>query len=202
LSAAVYTQITDVETELNGLMTYDRIAKCDPKAISLANHFQYPIPVYREVVASSEKTSQTWRYTTAAPPGSWFSKSFDDSAWKSGPGGFGTSTTPGIGVNGTVWDTPDIWIRRTFNPGQLSADQIGRLFIHDFHDEDVEVYINGVLAYSSPGFVTSYENRPISKEARQTIMPNSINTIAVHCHQTTGGQFIDVGISERAPGGK
>jgi len=29
LSAAVYTQLSDVETELNGLMTYDRHLKCE-----------------------------------------------------------------------------------------------------------------------------------------------------------------------------
>jgi len=38
LSAAVYTQITDVETECNGLMTYDReIVKPDLDAVSTAN---------------------------------------------------------------------------------------------------------------------------------------------------------------------
>jgi len=38
LSAAVYTQITDVETECNGLMTYDReIVKPDLEAIAAAN---------------------------------------------------------------------------------------------------------------------------------------------------------------------
>jgi hypothetical protein len=43
LSAAVYTQITDVETECNGLMTYDReIIKPDAAKIAEANrgHFQ------------------------------------------------------------------------------------------------------------------------------------------------------------------
>ena len=48
LSAAVYTQITDVETELNGLMTYDRIPKCSPAEIALANRFKYPVPTYRD----------------------------------------------------------------------------------------------------------------------------------------------------------
>jgi beta-galactosidase/beta-glucuronidase len=38
LSAVVYTQITDVETECNGLMTYDRaIVKPDSKAVAAAN---------------------------------------------------------------------------------------------------------------------------------------------------------------------
>ena len=37
LSAAVYTQITDVETECNGLLTYDRLYKTDPERIRVAN---------------------------------------------------------------------------------------------------------------------------------------------------------------------
>ncbi len=45
LSASVYTQITDVETENNGLLTYDRaIAKMDTSWVRLANR-GYPPPV-------------------------------------------------------------------------------------------------------------------------------------------------------------
>ena len=37
VSAAVYTEITDVETECNGLMTYDRNLKVDAKRVKAAN---------------------------------------------------------------------------------------------------------------------------------------------------------------------
>jgi len=38
LSAAVYTQTTDVEIEVNGLMTYDReVVKMDLKKVAEAN---------------------------------------------------------------------------------------------------------------------------------------------------------------------
>lgn len=37
LSAAVYTQISDVETECNGLLTYDRLLKADPEVIFQSN---------------------------------------------------------------------------------------------------------------------------------------------------------------------
>jgi hypothetical protein len=48
LSAAVYTQTTDIETENNGLMTYDReITKIDAQAISLANSGYLPPRVTR-----------------------------------------------------------------------------------------------------------------------------------------------------------
>ena len=200
MSAAVYTQITDVETELNGLMTYDRKYKCDPAEIAKANHFRYPYATYREIVPTSEKTSQIWKYTTKAPGPDWFKTAFDDANWKQGPGGFGTNP-PGHGPVGTAWtDTPgDIWLRRTFNPGPLTPEQISRLVFHDYHDEDIDVYINGVPAYSAPGYISSYEYRPWSKAAQLSLHPNTDNEIAVHCHQTAGGQYIDVGISERIP---
>jgi beta-galactosidase/beta-glucuronidase len=42
LSAAVYTQTTDVEIEVNGMMTYDRaLVKMDPRRISEANESVY-----------------------------------------------------------------------------------------------------------------------------------------------------------------
>ena len=44
LSAAVYTQITDVETECNGLLTYDRaVFKVDAaKSFAALAHGQFP----------------------------------------------------------------------------------------------------------------------------------------------------------------
>jgi hypothetical protein len=45
LSAAVYTQTSDVETEVNGLMTYDReITKLKPSFASDVNHDRLPSP--------------------------------------------------------------------------------------------------------------------------------------------------------------
>ncbi len=199
LSAAVYTQITDVETELNGLMTYDRRLKCDPAQIARANRLQYPSPTYHEIVPTSEKAAQTWKYTLTNPVSSWTKPSFDDSAWKTGPGGFGTSAPVGAPI-GTPWNTPDIWLRRTFNPGPLTAEQISRMVVREQHDEDIEVYINDVLAYRAGGFISAYEYKPVSAEAQKSLKPNAENTLAVHCHQTIGGQFIDAGLFERIPG--
>ncbi len=46
LSAAIYTQTTDVEIEINGLMTYDRaVVKMDEAAIAEANRKAYAAPV-------------------------------------------------------------------------------------------------------------------------------------------------------------
>ena len=198
LSAAVYTQITDVETELNGLLTYDRVLKCDPAQIAKANRFEYPVPAYKEILPTSEKNAQTWQYSVATPPANWMGKTFNGSGWQSGVGGFGTDvpTSPRIG---TPWTSSDIWLRRTFNPGILTAEQIRQLVIRDYHDEDIEVYINGVLAYKAGGFISSFEYKPVTLEGKKALISNGENTLAVHCHQTTGGQYIDVGIFQRIP---
>ncbi len=143
---------------------------------------------------TSEKAYQVWKYTTVKPGSGWQSKSFGDSKWKSGKAGFGTKGTPGIGKLGTIWKTKDIWLRRTFKPGALTASQIAKLNVRNYHDEDIEVFINGVLAYSAKGYVTRYESKPISSAARKAIVPGGTNVIAVHCHQTQGGQYIDVGL--------
>jgi hypothetical protein len=199
LSAAVYTQITDVEIESNGLLTYDRILKCDPKQIFRANHFEYPTPTFKDIVATSERESQNWKYTFTAPPAGWNQKAFGDAAWQEGKGGFGTAGTPGIGKIGTIWNQPDIWLRHTFALGNLDAEQISQLLIRDYHDEDLEVYINGVLAYKADRYISHYESKPLSDEAKRSLVRGAENVLAVHCHQTEGGQYVDVGIVQRIP---
>lgn len=192
LSAGVYTQITDVEVEINGLITYDRkVIKADVEAIRQSNVMNRS---FESVVSTSENTPQTWRYTTNQPSSSWMNESFDDSAWSEGPGGFGTAGTPGA-VVGTVWDTSDIWLRRSFVLPPLTTEQLSRLVLRVHHDEDAEVYINGVLAASLINYTTSYIYVPLSEAARTALRPGQANLLAVHCHQTTGGQFIDAGIA-------
>jgi Glycosyl hydrolases family 2, sugar binding domain/Glycosyl hydrolases family 2, TIM barrel domain/Glycosyl hydrolases family 2 len=58
VSAAVYTQTTDVEVEVNGLMTYDRdVLKMDKDKVTQANKSTYPLlaPEGQAKTANSEK---------------------------------------------------------------------------------------------------------------------------------------------------
>ncbi len=146
-------------------------------------------PTVSEVVPTSERAPIEWRYTTAKPADDWFAPAFDDSAWKAGPGGFGAKGTPGAAI-GTEWTTPDIWLRRTF---EMPAGTFKNLQLSVYHDEDVEVYVNGVLAGRASGFVTRYTYLAIRPAALATLKPGK-NTIAVHCRQTAGGQGVDVGL--------
>jgi len=156
---------------------------------------ELPIPPeIEEVVPTSERRPQNWRYTTQTPPGNWHNTDFNDSSWKQARGGFGTQGTPGSAVR-TVWNSSDIWLRRPFNmpPGNF-ADL--RLMVH--HDEDAEIHINGVLAAKCGGYVASYEPVAMTAAARAALRPGA-NLLAVHCQQTQGGQYIDVGLVEVVP---
>jgi hypothetical protein len=191
LSAAVYTQTTDVETEANGLMTYDRaVIKVEVDRVAAVNRGDLSrVSQVSIVVPTSQQKGLVWRYTLDKPAADWFKPDFDDSAWKEGPGGFGTKGTPG-GVIRTEWKTDNIWLRREFT---LPEGKYSDLHLSLHHDEDVEVYLNGVLAVKLAGYTTDYEEQPIQAAAREALKPGK-NVIAVHCKQTTGGQYIDVGI--------
>jgi hypothetical protein len=195
LSAAVYTQTADVETECNGLQTYDRaVVKISPDVLLAANRSAFSEVPLKVIMADALYGRVSWKFTTEKPAGDWYQNKFDDSAWKDGVGGFGSTGTPGIFLN-TAWGTPDIWLRREFT---LDAENMSALKLQVFHDEDAEIYLNGVLAAKFSGFVTDYDEFEISQPAGGTLHPGE-NTIAVHCHQTTGGQGIDVGIVSPLP---
>lgn len=191
LAAAIYTQTTDVEGEVNGLMTYDRaVVKLDPKRIEPLHRRLYLPPSKPTVlVPTSEEQPQVWKFTTADPGEGWMKAEFDDTSWKEGKGGFGTEGTPGA-VIGTQWNTPDIWLRKTITVDPAKLHLLG-LRVH--HDEDVQVYLNGHRVAELIGYITAYQYVELDAKAREHLREGD-NILAVHCHQTGGGQYIDVGL--------
>ena len=146
------------------------------------------------VVPTAREAKLDWRYTTRKPADGWFRRDFDASSWSEGAGGFGTRGTPGAHVR-TVWDTNAIWLRRDF---ELPAGAFTDLQLVIHHDEDAEVYLNGVLAATLRGYTTDYETSPLGAEAKAALVPGR-NVIAIHCRQTGGGQYIDAGLADIVP---
>ena len=97
--------------------------------------------------------------------------------------------TPGATVR-TQWNTPDIWLRREI---ELPTGATGDLMLSVHHDEDVEIFLNGVRAVRAKGYLSDYEPFEIAGPALATLKLGK-NLIAVHCLQTKGGQYIDVGV--------
>jgi hypothetical protein len=90
----------------------------------------------------------------------------------------------------TEWKTNDIWLRRNV---KLDAQKVERLFIRIHHDEDAEVYLNGQRIALFTGYQTDYIDMELDDSARKTLKDGD-NVLAVHCRQTGGGQYIDVGL--------
>ena len=147
-------------------------------------------PVVTTVVPAADVAPAQWRYTTSRPGTEWFQTAFTDVAWKQGQSGFGVPNTPGARVH-TTWNTADIWMRREIS---LVAEQLKNVQLWLHHDEDVEVYINGVLAMKNSGYTSGYENFELTPAAKAALKPGK-NLIAVHCHQTQGGQYVDLGLA-------
>jgi len=156
-----------------------------------------PLPVAPKVtvvVPAADTAPATWRYTTKKPAADWSAPRFDSTSWAEGKSGFGTAGTPGS-IIGTTWNTDDIWLCREI---ELPAGDWKNLQAWLHHDEDAEVYINGVLALKVGGWITAYETAPLTDAGKAALKPGK-NLIAVHCHQTTGGQYVDVGLVEIEP---
>jgi len=119
-------------------------------------------PKVSVVVPAADTQPANWKFTTAKPGLGWAKSSYDDSSWKLGESGFGTDGTPGA-VIGTTWSSGDIWLRREMDLPHVKADEV-QGWLH--HDEDAEVYVNGVLAIKVDGFVGGYDTFPLSPAAR------------------------------------
>jgi hypothetical protein len=190
LSAAIYTQTTDVEIEVNGVMTYDRAqVKLSPESIAANRTVYGKLPTIRHLMEAADRRVQPWKYTTTTPSQQWFAREFDDTAWTDGKAGFGVKNNHFAPV-GTEWKSADIWLRRTF---ELPPAKLVNPHLRVYHDDEVRIYVNGVLAAEVPGANQSWAYVPVSDAARAALQPGK-NTIAVHAHQNRGGQFVDVGL--------
>lgn len=132
-----------------------------------------------------------WSYRTDPPPPGWEAPGFDDAAWRKGPAGFGTAGTPGLRAR-TRWDSPAIWLRTTFEAPRLAPGDTLRLRV--FHDEDVEVRLNGSPIFRAEGYDTDYADIALDDAAKALLRPGA-NTLAVTCRHSAGGQGVDVGMS-------
>ncbi|MBP1595467.1 MAG: lacZ [Acidobacteria bacterium] len=192
-AAAIYTQTTDVEIEVNGIMTYDRAVVKLPAGQMAQWHaaLYEPPPGIRTVLPAADTEPAAWRYTTAVPGESWFRPEFDDSAWTEGRSGFGSIQNARARVN-TPWKSPDLWIRRTF---ELKDANLANPHLRIFHDDAAEVYLNGEQVAKLDGNIGTYFCLPLG-EAGAKALRRGTNTLAVHVHQDRGGQYIDAGLVE------
>lgn len=200
----VYTQLTDVEQEKNGLYTYDRKPKFDNaklKAIfgkkSAYEGHVVPKPKAPErdwivlIGSTRDEERVNWRYTEKDPGTGWTGAGFNDREWKSALGGFGSKGGYEKDIQ-TAWTSSDIWMRRSF---EFDGSKFAEAWLAIHYDNATEVILNGQVIWKSEPKAWNDGYEPISLTAAiRKALKIGDNVIAVHCHQDTGGQFIDLAL--------
>lgn len=180
LNASPTRHWTGVEQSLQGMIRIDGIAY---------NFMGQPMPSYSTVLDLSGNQGM-WRYTFNKPSGSWSQLSYNDDSWKLTKGAFSSdSDAP------NHWESHDIWVRRKFD---LSGSLPKNLQVLLHHDDNVEVYINGVLAVKTQGWNDRARMYPILPEAMQALKAGT-NVLAIHCENTEGGAYLDAGLVNEWP---
>lgn len=126
-----------------------------------------------------------WKFVTDTPDGQWMSPGFNDASWQQATGAFSDDDHAP-----NKWTTHDIYTRRVFNLDKTNFDH---LLLNLHHDDNVEGYLNGVLAYKATGWNDAPEQVEISAEAKAALKTGQ-NIMAIHCANTTGGAYLDAGL--------
>ncbi|MCD7937557.1 MAG: DUF4965 domain-containing protein [Tannerellaceae bacterium] len=123
-----------------------------------------------------------------APKGDWYALHYSDHEWKEGKAAFGTPDMPSLS---TPWESKDIWVRRVF---ELDNEYAGQpVFLEYSHDDIFELYINGIKVVETDYCWHNNVLLELSDEVKSTLKVGE-NIIAAHCHNVTGGGYVDFGL--------
>ncbi len=132
------------------------------------------------ILPSADEATYTCKYTEASPEDGWMTAGFNDSKWKTGTGGFSDDEKSGK----TIWKSHDLWMRRSFT---LNSIPDRKLYLKMYHDDNVEVYLNGEKIYNCNCWNNAAEYFPIDDIIKSKLVKGK-NVLAVHVANTAGGQ--------------
>lgn len=199
LAASIYTQTTDVEGEINGLMTYDRkVVKYDPEKLTALHKMvdaasqKTVFFEYQDILPVSTKEKPlAWSYTFEQPAEGWEKADFDDAAWKKGNAPFRNKILHGNTPTGVEWDTKALWARQVFDfKGEIPQ----QLALTIFYDEDPVIYLNGVVIFERKGFNVQYDRFKLDTNVMKSALKKGRNVIAVKLVNALGGSCLDLGL--------
>lgn len=198
LSAAIYTQTTDVEGEVNGLMTYDReVVKLDSQQVKKLIQ-----PLYqswwskRMLVYDSEHDAHEWRVMFKQPKGNWKQAEYDDLQWACKKAPFSADDNPFLPAS-TPWKEEKLYMRKTFYLNQIPRN----IFIkHYMPKSQVKVYLNGkmITELSDGGGRKRHYTHELCNEAKQ-YLKNGENILAVEVLSREGNGAFDMGLYTTEP---
>lgn len=179
LSAAVYTQTTDVEGEVNGLMTYDRkVIKMDPGLLRILHHPLYGTDTrdVKKIVSDSEVKSQQLYVSTSKPAGDW-QKSADTGSFRK------TKAPVSVKKEETAYSI-----------SRFSINEMPEgIYFHIQSFGDVKVYLNGTLVINKKiNSKRHYEDVNISEFI--PFLKKGENILAVECGPYDQDSEFDYGL--------
>jgi hypothetical protein len=145
------------------------------------------------LIAAAPMTDvEAWEaaYTNDTPATDWQKPTFDDSGWRRGRAAFGSPDMPRIR---TPWrrEGSDLYVRRTVKLTDPAAEEA--FYVIFSHDDVFELYINGEQIVSTG---ETWRNNVQLKltDSQKKLLKSGDNVIAAHCHNTTGGAYVDFGL--------
>lgn len=136
---------------------------------------------------------QAWsgKYTTSTPSNSWANIDFNDSNWQTGEAPWGGGDDNYNKTVKTEWSgaNKDIWVRRSFTLDEINSKALYYLMYK--HDDVFELYINGNRVVST-GETWDITGKSVLID--RSLLRTGNNVLACHCHNTTGGAYVDMGI--------
>lgn len=154
--------------------------------------------IEKKLLKPLEKTgeNESWyaRYVNEQPHENWTARNFDDQNWKQGKAAFGKRENQNIN---TVWRSEHIWVRREFT---LDDDLSGqKVFLEYSHDDDVEIYINGIEVVREKDRCQDNAVQELAEESLLSLQKGK-NVIAAYCRNKGGEAYLDFGLSVEVQG--
>lgn len=170
----------------NGLVG---LIEVDGKTYKFLGDLQMPTA---SIVPVGEGQPVVCSFTENDPGKEWMMPAYDDSKWNKGKMPFGKGWANDFA---TPWNSKSIWVRRSF---ELNDTEIERLVLQLRHDDDVEVFINGVPAYSCENcYVGAIKEYKLNDAARKAIRKGK-NMLAMHCINPRGNAWLDAGLGKQS----
>ena len=139
--------------------------------------------IYKTILPAADEANYALKYTESAPKSDWTAPQFDEDGWKNGAGPIGDD----VSKDKVSWKTRDIWIRRKFSISNAAGIQ--SLLLKVSHDDDAEVFLNGVRIFLKAGVTNDYGMIPVDRQ-----LVEGDNLLAMHVVNTGGGARADLGL--------